>query len=57
MKSLAHPEWPYEGTAWEWRGFVKKAEQAEMPKVWPMHSPVVNYEVAYQKLNFGPELS
>jgi hypothetical protein len=28
LKSLAHPEWPYEGTAHEWRGFVK----AEKPK-------------------------
>lgn len=25
MKSLAHPEWPYAGTAHEWRGFVKSA--------------------------------
>jgi hypothetical protein len=24
MKSLAHPEWPYEGTPHEWRGFVKR---------------------------------
>jgi len=23
MKSAAHPEWPYAGTAHEWRGFVK----------------------------------
>jgi hypothetical protein len=22
-KSLAHPEWPYAGTAHEWRGFVR----------------------------------
>lgn len=22
MKSLAHPNWPYTGTPWEWRGFA-----------------------------------
>ncbi len=22
MKSLAHPEWPYAGTPWAWRGFA-----------------------------------
>jgi hypothetical protein len=26
LKSLAHPEGPYEGTAHEWRGFVKAIE-------------------------------
>jgi hypothetical protein len=25
LKSLAHPDWPYAGTAHEWRGFVKKS--------------------------------
>jgi hypothetical protein len=24
MKSIAHPEWPYTGTQWEWRGFSHK---------------------------------
>jgi hypothetical protein len=24
-KSMAHPEWPYAGTAHEWRGFVKES--------------------------------
>jgi hypothetical protein len=23
LKSLAHPDWPYEGTPHEWRGFVR----------------------------------
>jgi hypothetical protein len=52
MSSLAHPEWPYAGTAHEWRGFVKKAEQTEMPKAWPMFSRE-DHEVRYQKLDFG----
>lgn len=27
MKSLAHPDWPYKGTCWEWRGFAKETPQ------------------------------
>lgn len=23
LRSLAHPDWPYAGTPWEWRGFAK----------------------------------
>jgi hypothetical protein len=26
LSSLAHPAWPYAGTAWEWRAFVGKVE-------------------------------
>lgn len=29
MKSLAHPEWPYVGTPWEWKGFAEKAAERE----------------------------
>lgn len=61
LKSLAHPEWPYVGTSFEWRGFFNRLTleqqwaalgndpallQKEMPKVQPI----------YQKQNFGPEL-
>jgi hypothetical protein len=61
LKSLAHPDWPYTGTPWEWRGFVKKTPFAGMP--WPEGSIVqlsadeFNKRFAvYQKQNFGPEL-
>jgi predicted RNA-binding protein len=55
MKSLAHPEWPYAGTAHEWRGFVKDEKAGPVSEavrelykdVWPI----------YQKQNFGPELT
>jgi hypothetical protein len=33
MKSRAHPEWPYAGSAHEWRGFVKRAETFDFSKV------------------------
>ena len=64
-KSLAHPEWPYAGTAHEWRGFVKDEKK-------PLGNPVAVYDIerawdeikaadwdyaaVYQKQNFGPEL-
>jgi hypothetical protein len=57
MKSLAHPEWPYEGTPHEWRGFGGAVERimfvpAEQPKAWPDFS-VDERENQYQRLNFG----
>jgi|GEM_PF-6917883 len=72
MKSLAHPNWPYTGTPWEWRGFAEKA----MPKVQPSFHAVhrsdseffqmvygspeeptpVFGNSIYQKQNFGPDL-
>jgi hypothetical protein len=29
LKSLAHPDWPYTGTPWEWRGFAEREHRAE----------------------------
>ncbi|MFK4647206.1 hypothetical protein ABIF96_005780 [Bradyrhizobium ottawaense] len=26
LRSLAHPDWPYAGTGFEWRGFAAKVE-------------------------------
>ena len=46
-KSLAHPDWPYAGTAHEWRGFVKDESKDK---------PVRAENAVYQKQNFGPEL-
>jgi hypothetical protein len=57
---MAHPEWPYSGTAHEWRGFVKDESR-------PKPTGRVTYgffgqaiavpdETVYQKQNFGPEL-
>jgi hypothetical protein len=34
LKSLAHPEWPYTGTAHEWRGFVKGDEVVSPAEYW-----------------------
>lgn len=55
LKSMAHKDWPYAGTAHEWRGFVRTP--------WPEGSIVqlsadeFNKRFAvYQKQNFGPEL-
>jgi len=59
LRSLAHPEWPYAGTAHEWRGFVK----AEKPKTAKVRLRTVVYDTdghrvgyVYQKQNFGPDL-
>lgn len=51
MKSLAHKDWPYIGTPWEWRGFAEKIKAAEMPKASPSNAE--NGATIYQKLNFG----
>jgi hypothetical protein len=40
LKSRAHPDWPYTGTPWEWRGFrVAIARE----KVMRNHSEVLAY--------------
>jgi hypothetical protein len=51
MKSLAHPDWPYSGTPWEWRGFAEKAKQDEAQPLFELL-----WAAVYQKQNFGPEL-
>jgi hypothetical protein len=56
LKSLAHPNWPYAGTAHEWRGFVKSSKG----KIVLLDEPTtVQFDWqtgVYQKQNFGPEL-
>lgn len=65
MKSLAHPEWPYVGTPWEWRGFGKADDRPRAiyagddkdyygPEAVKM--AIRDLEAVYQKQNFGPEL-
>jgi hypothetical protein len=58
LKSMAHPDWPYAGTAHEWRGFVRGECK-------PLGNPVAVYDIerawdeiaaVYQKQNFGPKL-
>lgn len=52
MKSLAHPQWPYTGTSFEWRGFGHKpavitvTATMDMPKAWPMFVNKENVEWA-----------
>lgn len=53
LKSLAHPEWPYAGTAHEWRGFVKDEKQ---PNPMTVTNTLAVSPAVYQKQNFGPEL-
>ena len=67
LKSLVHPDWPYAGTAHEWRGFVKR-DGAEIDKAHtnfyeqildqPRGSCVGSYNGVpiFQKMNFGPNL-
>ena len=44
MKSLAHPEWPYTGTPWEWRGFAEMLSLSH----WGMHpAPQAKYTRAW----------
>lgn len=67
LKSLAHPEWPYSGSAHEWRGFAEKqlegyvsplekltAEQWEFIK---NSDGPIEIGTVYQKQNLGPELT
>ncbi len=64
LKSLAHPEWPYAGTAHEWRGFVKANNEPiyieEDGKNYYGNEAVLKayreFKAVYQKQNFGPEL-
>ena len=54
LKSLAHPDWPYEGTPHEWRGFVKYTPE-QIKKLRERGQTVIadNAETIYQKQNFG----
>lgn len=67
MKSLAHPEWPYAGTAHEWRGFAAKFAAAQQPlgeefsrvlmdNAWDLYARDTAENAVYQKQNFGPKL-
>jgi hypothetical protein len=70
LKSLAHPEWPYTGTAHEWRGFVKAGDvggyyvhTVDPANPWIARGRYVRPSdpdycptAVYQKQNFGPEL-
>jgi hypothetical protein len=72
LKSLAHPGWPYAGTAHEWRGFVKDEKRAiqsillsapiptsaQICHVSGVTGRVIDLyaDPIYQKQNFGPEL-
>jgi hypothetical protein len=56
MKSLAHPDWPYAGTAHEWRGFVKRDAPIRAMTYDEFKAFVLQRNAVYQKQNFGPEL-
>jgi hypothetical protein len=60
MKSLAHPDWPYSGTPWEWRGFADQPVDGTVELFRADGStsqyPVIDGRIVYQKQNFGPEL-
>ena len=68
QRSLAHPDWPYRGTAHEWRGFVKD-ESKDKPvfkETWAQAASAAASQSRdhfveavrgiYQKQNFGPGL-
>jgi hypothetical protein len=60
---MAHPEWPYSGTPWEWRGFANTAcpdfvamqKQQKSERGAALIDNAVN-AIVYQKQNFGPDL-
>jgi hypothetical protein len=58
MKSLAHPDWPYSGTPWEWRGFAenKETEKPCLIDIKGLMDRQLHRAATYQKQNFGPEL-
>lgn len=71
LKSQAHPEWPYAGTAHEWRGFVDyqwrqvNGEPFEYAIQQGPHGDdfvkvggecLRRPSIVYQKQNFGPNL-
>lgn len=53
LKSLAHKNWPYAGTAHEWRGFVRDEKQAPPMTV---TDTLAILPAVYQKQNLGPDL-
>lgn len=63
LKSLAHPDWPYLGTSWEWRGFTScrplTKEEGELIQKSLIEGGGKNIPNAcpdfmtYQKQNFG----
>jgi hypothetical protein len=68
LKSLAHKDWPYVGTAWEWRGYgpvylppaifdAAECAGADMTGYLKQQTMPVGNETVFQKLKFGPELS
>jgi len=56
LKSLAHPNWPYAGTAHEWRGFVKDEKPSSVQYDDVQMDMQRSRTGVYQKQNFGPEL-
>lgn len=56
MKSLAHPDWPYTGTPWEWRGFAKEKSDRAGQEDHMMDMQQSKLRGVYQKQSFGPEL-
>jgi hypothetical protein len=62
LKSLAHPDWPYEGTPHEWRGFVRKGIAIKRMSADDFAELLTHLDdkakrvTIYQKQNFGPEL-
>lgn len=60
LKSLAHPNWPYQGTAHEWRGFVKNdskplPERTGMAELIELSADEIAraMQAVYQRRNFG----
>jgi hypothetical protein len=60
MKSLAHPDWPYTGTPWEWRGFanrgvsIKRMSADDFAELLMNLDDKAKRDAVYQKQNFGP---
>jgi hypothetical protein len=58
LRSLAHKDWPYAGSAHEWRGFVRD-EVKPLPERAGMAELIersLDELTIYQKQNFGPKL-
>ena len=57
LKSLAHPDWPYTGTPWEWRVVAKSTEQPNLSmSMFLSKKDLEEARATYQRLNFGPDL-
>jgi len=56
LKSLAHPDWPYAGTAHEWRGFVQRDKPEDRNALLDQRQAWIEFQAIWQKQNFGPEL-